>query len=222
MGNVQKVLLHPSILGHKPRAGKGDRAGVMSRARSSGGHLVPQATHKPCRLTQCTPTPRVPGRTGLPAAAVHTLGRVGGSCRLCTPPLLQAPLEQGRPPAPSPDRPPRPPLQAVALALTEGLTITPRAGRETDTLESPAASRTSPLQGPQVGALPSREGEGLPAPPEVLPARDRKSRPPPTASDPTPRSDEETPGVLRSDFRGCEARARGGADLGSAGAQAHR
>lgn len=43
------------------------------------------------------------------------------------------------------DWPPRPfLLTVVTLLLTEGLTITPRRGRETDTLESPGASSVSP------------------------------------------------------------------------------
>ena len=60
-----------------------------------------------------------------------------------------------------------------------------------------------PLPTPQPGATRHREGEGLPARPEVLLGGTGSPAPLPNAGDPTPRRGEATQDVLYCHFRGC-------------------
>lgn len=98
--SVQKVLLCSEILNQTPAAGKGGRDKVVSGARSSVGHLAPQATRDGRLLSLGSPTDpplsqphRSLGRLE-PPRRPWTSGR-WGSCQRSTPTLQQVPFRAG-------------------------------------------------------------------------------------------------------------------------------
>jgi hypothetical protein len=164
---------------------------VMRRARSTlglpgaTGHKVkgPPTGRRPTRCTTKQTGPRPPPRTD--AASSGTLGQVMGLAER----LSRFHSGQGTRPAP----------------LT-GLTFLPlpayschsclhrrthHAAKDRSSTRHPRVARTAPdlpSRCAAEGSSRNRQEEGLPALPEVLSARDRKSRPLLSAGDPTPRN----------------------------------